>query len=119
MRDVTLIAGPTASGKSAYALDMALRTGATIVNADSMQVYSILRVITARPSEADLALAPHRLYGHVHPSTPYSTGEWLREVSALLDEDEVSGPLIFVGGTGLYFKALLGGLADIPAVDPD
>lgn len=119
LRNAILIAGPTASGKSAFALDLARRTGGVIVNTDSMQVYSILRTITARPDDAETAQAPHYLYGHVHPSRHYSVGEWVRDVEALIAAGAIGqGPTIFVGGTGLYFRALLGGLSEIPEVDP-
>ena len=106
-----LIAGPTASGKSALALRIAQAQGGIIVNADALQVYENWCVLTARPDAADLAAAPHRLYGHVAWDAAYSVGHWLREVAALM-----AGPrLIIVGGTGLYFRALTEGLADIPA----
>ena len=104
-----LIAGPTASGKSALALEIAETQGGTVVNADALQVWSSWRVLTARPPAADEARAPHALYGHVAPGRTYSVGEWLTEVSAL------SGRLIVVGGTGLYLNALTRGLAVIPA----
>jgi tRNA dimethylallyltransferase len=107
-----LIAGPTASGKSALALEIAQAQGGVIVNADASQVYDCWRVITARPSAAEEAAAPHLLYGHVTATQPYSTGHWLREVIALLADG--ARPII-TGGTGLYFKALTEGLADIPA----
>ncbi|MEM8654619.1 MAG: tRNA (adenosine(37)-N6)-dimethylallyltransferase MiaA [Pseudomonadota bacterium] len=110
-----LIAGPTASGKSALALAIAEAQGGTIVNADASQVYDCWRVITARPSPAEESRAPHRLYGHVPFDAPYSTGHWLREVAPLLSGTR---PII-VGGTGLYFSALTEGLADIPATPPD
>lgn len=114
-RVITLIAGPTASGKSDFAIEHTRKHDGVIINADSMQVYDILQVITARPSNADMSLAKHYLYGHVDPSIRYSTGKWLKDVSCLLDKlGDV--PLIFVGGTGLYFKALLEGLAEIPDV---
>ncbi len=117
--NAVLIAGPTASGKSALALEHARRTGGIVVNADSMQVYDVLNVLTARPDAAALAAAPHQLYGHVAPSTAYSTGAWLRDVERLAREGAFAQrPAIFVGGTGLYFKALLGGLSAMPAV-PD
>jgi tRNA dimethylallyltransferase len=117
IRDAVLIAGPTASGKSALALRMAAETGGVIVNADSMQVYDLLDVLTARPSRADLAAAPHRLYGHVDPASAYSTGAWLRDVVRLRDSGELAArPPIFVGGTGLYFKALLEGLSRMPDI---
>jgi tRNA dimethylallyltransferase len=117
IRNATLIAGPTASGKSALALGLAVRWGGTIVNTDSMQAYSVLNVLTARPGPDDLAQAPHLLYGHVHPGTAYSTGAWLRDVTALAAGKALSGgPPIFVGGTGLYFRALLGGISDMPDI---
>jgi tRNA dimethylallyltransferase len=111
-----LIAGPTASGKSALALRIAAQGGGVIVNADASQVYECWRAISARPSAAEEALAPHRLYGHLSADAPYSTGHWLREVAGILD-----GKLrpIIVGGTGLYFKALTEGLADIPQTPSD
>jgi tRNA dimethylallyltransferase len=112
-----LIAGPTASGKSALAIAVAQRTGGIIVNADSMQVYRDLRVITARPSPADEALAPHELYGHVDGAENYSVGRYLADATRVLDEARVQGqPVIVTGGTGLYFKALVEGLSDIPPV---
>ncbi len=111
-----LIAGPTASGKSALALEIAETLGGVIVNADASQVYDCWRVITARPSPAEEARAPHLLYGHVSWRNSYSAGEWLREVAPLLDQ----GPRpIIVGGTGLYFSALTEGLAEIPETPPD
>ncbi|MGQ7793723.1 tRNA (adenosine(37)-N6)-dimethylallyltransferase MiaA [Faunimonas sp. B44] len=119
-----LIAGPTASGKSALALalaEAAMRAGrpAQIVNADSMQVYADLRVLSARPSKEDEARAPHRLYGHVPGADAYSAGRWLADIHAVLAGAEAAGALpILVGGTGLYFKALEEGLAEIPPV-PD
>lgn len=115
-RRVVLIAGPTASGKSALALAMAREQRASIVNADSMQVYDALRVLTARPSRDDEAAAEHLLYGFVAPTERFSTGQWMASVRRVLDERD--GPLIFVGGTGLYFDALLHGFADIPEIDP-
>lgn len=107
-----LIAGPTASGKSALALDIAARSGGVIVNADASQVYACWRVISARPSPEEEAQAPHRLYGHLAQDAPYSTGHWLREVTQVIAEGQ--RPII-VGGTGLNFQALTEGLADIPA----
>ncbi len=111
-----VIAGPTASGKSALALWLAERQGRVVVNADAMQVYACWRVLTARPDVGDLRRAPHALYGHVAAETPYSVGDWLREVAPLLAQRP--GPVI-VGGTGLYLTALTEGLADIPATEPD
>lgn len=111
-----LIAGPTASGKSALALAIAQAYGGVVVNADASQVYACWRVITARPSPGDETRAPHRLYGHVRWNAPYSAGHWLREVEPLLAGPE--RPII-TGGTGLYFTALTEGLADIPPTTPD
>ncbi|MDZ5698209.1 tRNA (adenosine(37)-N6)-dimethylallyltransferase MiaA [Chelativorans sp. M5D2P16] len=119
LKNATLIAGPTASGKSSMALNLARQTGGVIVNADSMQVYSVLRLLTARPGPEELAAAPHRLYGHVHPSRDYSTGQWLRDVEALVEAEDLAGSqMIFVGGTGLYFRALTEGLSPMPDIPP-
>ncbi|MGA9410576.1 MAG: tRNA (adenosine(37)-N6)-dimethylallyltransferase MiaA [Roseobacter sp.] len=108
-----LIAGPTASGKSALALRIAAEQGGRIINADASQVYDCWRVLTARPSAEEEALAPHALYGHVAARSTYSVGHWLRDLAPLLND----GPRpIIVGGTGLYFMGLTQGLADIPAV---
>jgi tRNA dimethylallyltransferase len=115
-----LIAGPTASGKSALALAMAERHGGVIVNADSMQVYRDLRIITARPSVADEARAPHRLYGHVDAAENYSVGRWCQDARAVLEQAKSAGRVpILVGGTGLYFKALTHGLSAVPPTPPD
>lgn len=112
-----LIAGPTASGKSALALALAEKIGGTIVNADSMQVYRDLRVITARPTPAEEARVPHRLYGHVDAGENYSVGRWCRDVGEALNEIAAQGRVaILVGGTGLYFKALTSGLAAVPPI---
>jgi tRNA dimethylallyltransferase len=108
-----LVAGPTASGKSALAAALVARDGGVIVNADALQVHDRWRVLTARPSVAEEAALPHRLYGHIGPRQPYSVGHWLREVQAILQEG--SRPVI-VGGTGLYFTALTEGLAEVPLV---
>lgn len=117
VKQAVLIAGPTASGKSALALALADRLGGTIVNADSMQVYAGLRVITARPTVEEEARAPHVLYGHVDPSETYSTGQWLREVARVLEDIAAAGRVpIVVGGTGLYFKVLTEGIAAVPAI---
>lgn len=117
MKNAILIAGPTASGKSALALDLAERSGGVIVNTDSMQGYSVLDVLTARPGAAELERVPHFLYGHVHPSVAYSTGAWLRDVTKLIDDGMFSErPVIFVGGTGLYFRALAEGISDMPEI---
>jgi tRNA dimethylallyltransferase len=112
-----LIAGPTASGKSALALRLAEKLGGTIVNTDSMQVYRDLRIITARPSPAEEARVPHRLYGHVDAAENYSVGRWCRDVAEALAETVAQGRVpILVGGTGLYFKALTRGLAAVPPI---
>jgi len=112
-----LIAGPTASGKSALALALAEKIGGVVVNADSMQVYRDLRILTARPAPEDERRVPHRLYGHVDAGVNYSTGHWLRDVGGVLDELKGQGRTpIFVGGTGLYFKALTAGLAGVPPI---
>ena len=114
-----LIAGPTASGKSALAVALAERVGGAVVNADSMQVYAELSILTARPGDADLARAPHALYGHVPATEPYSVGRWLedagREIVAAQSAERVP---IVVGGTGLYFEALLNGLSPVPPIPP-
>lgn len=115
--DAILIAGPTASGKSALATELAARHGGVVVNADSMQVYDTLSVLTARPSQADMKVVPHALYGHVDAATTYSTGVWLRDVEAALSAARAAGRLpVIVGGTGLYFTALLGGLSEMPEI---
>ncbi|TCA95725.1 tRNA (adenosine(37)-N6)-dimethylallyltransferase MiaA [Rhizobium leguminosarum bv. viciae] len=112
-----LITGPTASGKSALAVELARRHDGAVVNADSMQVYDTLQVLTARPSEEEMQGVPHHLYGHVPAGATYSTGAWLRDVAALLPALRAAGRLpVFVGGTGLYFKALTGGLSDMPEI---
>jgi tRNA dimethylallyltransferase len=117
---VTLIGGATASGKSRLALDLARATGAVIVNADSQQLYADLRVLTARPGADEEAQAEHRLYGVADATDAWSVGKWLRAVEALLNEyGPARRPVIFVGGTGLYFNALTRGLADIPPVPPE
>jgi tRNA dimethylallyltransferase len=112
---VLLIAGPTASGKSAAALKLAEAFGATIVNADSMQVYADLRILTARPTRVEESQAPHRLFGVIDGAVNYSVGRWARAAREVLCEIG-ERPVIFVGGTGLYFRALTEGLSDVPAV---
>ncbi len=117
---VTLIAGATASGKSALALEMARESGAVIINADSQQLYADLRVLTARPSPNEEAQADHRLYGVADAAEAWSVGRWSRAVLPMLEELSAEGrPAILVGGTGLYFTALTKGLADIPDVPQD
>lgn len=112
-----LIAGPTASGKSALALAVAERDGGVVINADASQVYACWRVLTARPAADELTRAPHRLYGYVACHARHSTGDWLREIASVLDDARRSGrrPIV-VGGTGLYFAALTEGLAEIPPI---
>lgn len=111
-----LIAGPTASGKSGLACRIAETAGGVIVNADALQVFDNWRVLTARPSPEEETALPHRLYGHVAGCDSYSVGHWLRDIAPVL-ADQSTRPII-VGGTGLYFRALTEGLADIPATDP-
>lgn len=116
-RRAFLIAGPTASGKSALALTLADRCGGTVINADSMAVYRDLRILTGRPTVDEEAHAPHRLYGHVDAAEAYSVGHWLVDVAGEIAAARRAGRLpIVVGGTGLYFKALTRGLSDIPSV---
>lgn len=110
-----LIAGPTASGKSALAMELAARDGRVIVNADALQVYENWRILTARPSAGEEAQFQHQLYGHVARDQTYSVGHWLREVAPIL----TAAPVVIVGGTGLYFMALTEGLAEIPPIPPD
>ena len=113
--DTILIAGPTASGKSALALALAERLGGVIINADSMQVYRDLRIITARPSPEDEARASHRLYGHIDAAENYSVGRWCLDAHTMLAEAREKSLLsVLVGGTGLYFKALTQGLSAVP-----
>lgn len=115
-----LMAGPTASGKSALALKLARAANGVIINADSMQVYADLRVLSARPSDAEMADAPHRLYGHVDGAEEYTVARWLADVAPVLAEIRAAGQLpIFVGGTGLYFKALTQGLVELPPIPPE
>lgn len=115
--DAILITGPTASGKSALALQWARENNGVVINADSMQVYDTLQVLTARPSADEMEGVAHHLYGHVPSIRLYSTGEWLRETAALLETLRGDRRLpVIVGGTGLYFKALTGGLSDMPAI---
>lgn len=115
-----LIAGPTASGKSALAMALARRLGGAVINADSQQVYREWRILTARPSAEDEAEVPHFLYGEVSIAAAYSAGAWLADAAATLAacRDRALRPII-VGGTGLYFRALTGGLAPIPPIPPE
>jgi tRNA dimethylallyltransferase len=116
-KSAVLIAGPTASGKSALALAKARELGGIVVNTDALQVYSGLRLLTARPGDEDLAEAPHRLYGTVDPAVRFSTGDWVRAAAEVIAAAG-DAPLIFAGGTGLYFEALTKGFADVPEVSP-
>ncbi len=112
-----LIAGPTASGKSALALELAEQTGGVVINADSMQVYRDLRVLTARPTPQEEARVPHRLYGHVDAAVNFSAGSWVADAAAVLAEVRAQNRLlIFAGGSGLYFKALTRGLSAVPPI---
>ena len=112
-----LIAGPTASGKSALALDLAQKTGGIVVNTDSMQVYRDLRVLTARPTAEEEASVPHRLYGHVDAAINFSAGAWVTDAAKMLAEARAQDRLpIFVGGSGLYFKAMTRGLSAVPPI---
>ncbi|MCA6122172.1 tRNA (adenosine(37)-N6)-dimethylallyltransferase MiaA [Bradyrhizobium sp. WSM 1704] len=112
-----LIAGPTASGKSALATALAQRTGGVVINTDSMQVYRDLRIITARPTPSEEALVPHRLYGHVDAAVNFSAGAWVSDAAAVLAEARAARRLpIFIGGSGLYFKALTRGLSAVPPI---
>lgn len=117
-KSAVLIAGPTASGKSALALRLARERDGIIVNTDALQVYDVLRQITARPPDADLAAAPHLLYGTVPPAVRFSTGDWSRAARAIIAAYP-DRPLIFVGGTGLYFESLVSGFVEIPHVPPE
>ncbi len=116
---VALIAGPTASGKSALAMALADLTPAVIVNADSMQVYRDLRVVTARPDEADEARHPHRLFGYIDGAEACSAARWAADAKVAIAEAHEQGRLpILVGGTGLYIRTLLDGIAPVPDIDP-
>lgn len=118
--EAVLIAGPTASGKSALAMRLAERLGGVVVNADSMQVYRDLRIITARPTPEEEAHVPHRLFGHVDAAENYSVGRWCRDVAVVLEDVRREGRMpILTGGTGLYFKALTTGLAAVPPIPED
>ncbi|WP_328590054.1 tRNA (adenosine(37)-N6)-dimethylallyltransferase MiaA [Roseibium marinum] len=117
---VILIAGPTASGKSALALELARKLDGVIINADSMQLYEDLRVVSARPSAEEETEVPHRLYGVLSASTAFSTGEWLRQATEEIEAARMAGKMpILVGGTGLYFKGLTEGFAEMPAIADD
>ncbi|HEY1145092.1 MAG TPA: tRNA (adenosine(37)-N6)-dimethylallyltransferase MiaA, partial [Allosphingosinicella sp.] len=116
---LALIAGPTASGKSALALALAERTGGVVVKADSAQVYRDLRIVSARPTPEDEARAPHRLYGYRDGAEPCSAADWAADAKAAIREIQAAGRLpILTGGTGLYIRTLLDGIAPIPPIDP-
>ncbi len=116
-QDPILIAGQTASGKSGLALKLAHELDGVIVNADSMQIYRELQILTARPNDEEMQGLPHKLYGHVKAQTPYSVGHWLLEVETTLNDIANEGKrAIIVGGTGLYFKSLLEGLSPVPEI---
>lgn len=118
--DAILITGPTASGKSALAVRLAQARNGVVINADSMQVYDTLSVLTARPQPGETGGIDHRLYGHVPAGEAYSSGAWLRQATEVIAELRGRGKLpVFVGGTGLYFKALTGGLSDMPSIPAD
>jgi len=118
--DAVLIAGPTASGKSAQALALAEEIGGVVINADSMQVYREAPILTAQPGDADKARAPHLLYGQVSAAEAYSVGAWRDDAIKALAEARAMGRIpIFVGGTGLYFMALTDGLAEVPPTPPE
>jgi tRNA dimethylallyltransferase len=116
---VALIAGPTASGKSARALDLAEQAGGTIINADASQVYRDLRILSARPSAQEEARAPHRLFGHRDGAIACSAADWALEAKAAIAEAHTAGRLpILVGGTGLYIRTLIDGIAPVPDIEP-
>jgi tRNA dimethylallyltransferase len=118
--DAVLIAGPTASGKSAAALALAEALNGVIINADSMQVYAEAPILTARPTPADTARVPHLLYGHVSAAESYSVGRYAKDAASALEQARALGKLpIFTGGTGLYFMALTEGLAHVPSTPPE
>jgi tRNA dimethylallyltransferase len=117
---LALIAGPTASGKSALALALAERTGGTIINADSAQVYRDLRIVSARPDADDERRAPHRLYGYRDGARPCSAADWAEDAKQAIENTHADGALpILVGGTGLYLRTLLDGIAPVPPIDPE
>jgi tRNA dimethylallyltransferase len=116
---VALIAGPTASGKSALALALAEKHRGTVINADSMQVYADLRILTARPTAEEESRAPHRLFGHVDGADAYSAARWALEARAAIAEAHAEGRLpVLVGGTGMYLRTLIDGIAPVPEIDP-
>jgi len=120
MKPIVFIAGPTASGKSAWAIELAKKSNGEIINADAMQVYEDLQILSARPNLPEMEGVPHHLFGHIAGNIRYSTGQWLREVQPVILDCLARDVLpILVGGTGLYFKALIEGLAEVPAISQD
>jgi len=120
MKPVLSIAGPTASGKSGAALSLAKAVDGEIINTDALQVYSDIRILSARPSDQDMKAVPHHLYGYVSGETHYSGGQWVRQALPVVLDVLARGKIpILVGGTGLYFKSLFEGLASVPEIDPD
>jgi tRNA dimethylallyltransferase len=118
--DIILIAGPTASGKTSAGIKLAQENDAVILNADSMQVYEDLRIVSARPSDEEIAQAPHHLFGHRSGAEAYSVAHWLEDVRALFQKFSIqSRKMIFVGGTGQYFNALLEGISPMPDIKPE
>jgi tRNA dimethylallyltransferase len=119
-KPVALIAGPTASGKTALALWLAQQRDMTIINADSAQVYAHLPVLSAQPSQTEMASAPHRLFGYLDGREACSAARWAADAKGAIDEAHATGRLpVLVGGTGLYLRTLLDGIAPIPEIDAD
>ena len=119
IKDAIVIAGPTASGKTRFSLELAKTVNGAVINADSMQIYDILQILTARPSIQEMEGVPHYLFGHVSPQTAYSSAKWVEDAEEALVQVRASGKVpIIVGGTGLYFKALIEGLSAIPEIEP-
>ncbi|MEL6686560.1 MAG: tRNA (adenosine(37)-N6)-dimethylallyltransferase MiaA [Pseudomonadota bacterium] len=117
-RPIICIAGPTASGKTDYAVQIAKKVDGEVVNADALQVYADISILSARPSNAEMDDIPHHMFGHVPGGTFYSTGDWLRDALKVFEDIDQRGKIaVLVGGTGLYFQALLNGLADVPEVE--
>jgi tRNA dimethylallyltransferase len=120
MKPIICIAGPTASGKSAWAIQIAKSFGGEIINTDALQVYSELNIISARPSRSEMLSVPHHLFGHVDSNFRYSVGNWISEVESLIVDTLARGKSpILTGGTGLYFKSLIEGIAKIPSIPSD
>ena len=120
MKPIICIAGPTASGKSAWAIQIAKSFSGEIINTDALQVYSELNIISARPSKSEMISAPHHLFGHVDSNFRYSVGNWISEVESLIIDILARGKSpILTGGTGLYFRSLIEGIAKIPIIPSD